>query len=79
MTVDHTSPTPVAPLPRLDHQDTARIRLAAHHVTRLYPGAAGKLLAQALMDYSDFGYRIAQTSLPAQLVNDVLAQLPEQP
>lgn len=74
-----TSPTaPVGPPARLDHLDTTKIRRAAHAVTHLYPGAAGKLLAQMLMDYSDFGYRVSQTALPAQLVAEVLAQLPEQ-
>lgn len=50
-----------------------------HGVTHLYPGAAGKILAQFLVDYHEFGYRIAQSALPAQLVAEVLAQLPKQP
>lgn len=79
-----TIPQPAAPSaatdppPKLDHTDTASIRRAIHGVTHLYPGAAGKILAQALLDYSEFGYRIAQTALPAQLVSEVLAQLPDQ-
>jgi hypothetical protein len=65
------------PPPKLDHTDSAKIRRAAHNVTGLYPGAAGKILAQYLVDYYEFGYRVAQSALPAQLVEQVLAQLPE--
>lgn len=67
------------PPAKLDSTDTASIRRAMHHVTHLYPGAAGKILAQFLVDYHEFGYRIAHTALPAQLVAEVLARLPKQP
>jgi hypothetical protein len=67
-----------APPAKLDHHDTAKIRKACHHVTHLYPGAAGKILAAYLLDYAEWGYRITQSALPAQLVDDVLRQLPEQ-
>lgn len=80
-----TIPQPTAPSaasvppPKLDHTDTAQIRRAMHGVTQLYPGAAGKLLAQLLLDWHEFGYRINQSALPAQLVADVLARMPKQP
>lgn len=67
------------PPPRLDHTDTALIRKAMAGVTRLYPGAAGKILSQFLLDYHEFGYRVTPSALPAQLVVEVLAQLPKQP
>lgn len=66
------------PPAKLDHTETAKIRQAMHAVTKVYPGAAGKLLAQILLDYSEWGYRISQSALPAELVRDILAQLPEQ-
>jgi len=72
-----SAPAAVPPA-KLDHADSAQIRTAIQYVTRLYPGAAGKILAQFLCDYHEFGYRIAQSALPAQLVAEVLAQLPEQ-
>lgn len=70
---------PTVPPAKLDHTDTATIRRAMHGVTQLYPGAAGKLLAQLLLDWHEFGYRINQSALPAQLVDEVLARLPKQP
>ena len=73
-----TTDIPLVRPDRLDHTETAQIRKAVHHVTHLYPGAAGKILSAYLSDYYEFGYRIAQTALPAQLVEQVLAQIPEQ-
>jgi hypothetical protein len=75
---DPTKPADDQAPAKLHHTDTARITKACHHVTHLYPGAAGKILAQYLLDYSQWGYRVSQTALPAQLVDEVLAQLPEQ-
>jgi len=80
-----TIPQPAAPSAatnppaRLDHTDTATIRRAMHGVTQLYPGAAGKILSQFLLDWHEFGYRINHGALPAQLVAEVLARLPRQP
>lgn len=79
-----TIPTPPAPsaatVPpaKLDHTETAKIRRAIHAVTHQHPGAAGKILAAYLSDWMDWAYRVDHTNLAAQLVEDVLAQLPEQ-
>ena len=67
-----------APPAKLDHTETAKIRKAMHAVTHQHPGAAGKILAAYLSDWHDWAYRVDQTNLAAQLVADVLAQLPEQ-
>lgn len=74
---DPTRPAASNAPSKLDHTDTARITRACHHVTHLYPGAAGKLLAQFLTEYSQWGFRISQSALPAQLVDEVLATLPD--
>lgn len=73
-----TSAVPIVRPPKLDHTDTALIRKAMHAVTKQYPGAAGKILAQTLLDYHEFGYRVSRTSLVAELVDEVLAKIPVQ-
>lgn len=62
----------------LEHSDpatNARLRKAAFHATRLYPGPVGELIADELLAVEAWGYRIAATSRAHRLTEHVLAQL----
>lgn len=57
----------------MDHHERSKIRTAAFHAKRLYPGAVGELLAKELIDWEEFGYRLAHNGLINRLVTELLA------
>lgn len=67
-----TPPIPGDPDGRLSPQESSRLRAAAHHAKRAYPGPIGELLARELTAYADFGYRFAAGGLFVRLADDVL-------
>lgn len=71
-----TPPIPGDPDGRLSPQESSRLRAAAHHAKRAYPGPVGELLARELTAYADFGYRFAADGLLVRLAVDVLGTTP---
>jgi len=59
----------------LAHHERSRIRTAALHARRLYPGALGELVHRELTAYADFGYRFAGDALIPRLATEVLAKV----
>ena len=59
----------------LAHHERSRIRAAALHGRRLYPGALGELVHRELTAYADFGYRFAGDALIPRLATEVLAKV----
>jgi hypothetical protein len=60
------------PSGRLPPHETLRLRAAAHHAKRAYPGAVGELLARELTAHAEFGYRFAVDGLLPRLATEVL-------
>lgn len=56
----------------LDQESRARLRSAAHRVTRIYPGPVGELLERELRTWEEFGFRFGSAGLLAALVDHVL-------
>jgi hypothetical protein len=73
-----TLPTP-GPLrgdaPVLHLHERSRMRAAALHARRLYPGAVGELLHRELTAYADFGYQFAADALIPRLAAEILAKV----
>lgn len=67
-----TPPIPGEPAGRLPMHEFSRLRAAALHAKRAYPGPIGDLLARELTAYADFGYRFAVDGLLVRLATDVL-------
>lgn len=59
---------------RLERHEIGRARAAAHHVTRVYPGAVGQLLARELTAYAEFGWRFPRDGLTESAVREILRQ-----
>ncbi|MGE3285219.1 MAG: hypothetical protein AB7J32_03825 [Pseudonocardia sp.] len=57
----------------LQRHESSRLRAAAAHARRVYPGAVGEVLARELVAYADFGYRGADDALIPRLARQVLA------
>lgn len=58
----------------MDYHEKMRLRAAAYHATRAYPGPVGELICRELLHWEEFGYRFGGDSSVAELVNHVLAQ-----
>lgn len=58
--------------------EAMRLRAAAHHARRVYPGALGELVARELREQADFGRELAGDGLAARLASEVL-RLPAAP
>ena len=52
--------------------EASRLRAAAHHAKRVYPGAIGELVARELTAHAEFGYRFAADGLLTRLAAEVL-------
>jgi hypothetical protein len=59
--------------PALALHERSRVRAAALHARRLYPGGLGELAYRELLAYADFGYRFASDSLIPRLAAEILA------
>jgi hypothetical protein len=71
---------PVTP-PRIDGDAAAlalheqsRLRAAAHHARRAFPGPVGDLLHRELLAHAEFGYRMWADALIPRLAADVLSR-----
>ena len=60
--------------PAIAAHDRSRVRAAALHARRLYPGRVGQLLHRELTAYADFGYRFDTDALVPRLVEEILAE-----
>lgn len=70
----HPGPAPIAgDADQLGFQEFVRIRTAALHARRTYPGPLGELVQRELIAYAEFGYRFAADALIPRLVTEILA------
>ena len=60
--------------PPLEVHERSRVRAAALHARRLYPGDLGELAYRELVAYADFGYRFAADALIPRLAAEILAR-----
>jgi hypothetical protein len=60
--------------PALETHERSRVRAAALHARRLYPGGLGELAYRELVAYADFGYRFAADALIPRLAAEILAR-----
>lgn len=67
----NTTP-PQDPPPKFEQHERMRLRAAAFHATRLYPGPVGELLSKELFAWEEFGYRLGGTALVMRLVDHIL-------
>lgn len=56
----------------MEQPERARIRAAARHARRVYPGPVGELVHRELNAYADFGLRFDVSALIPSLVEHVL-------
>jgi hypothetical protein len=59
--------------------ERSRLRAAAHHARRVYPGALGELVARELHETAEFGYGPGRSGLAARLAAQVLAMPASRP
>ena len=59
----------------LPFHERSRMRAAALHARRLYPGALGELVHRELCAYADFGYRFSNDALIPRLAAEILAKV----
>jgi hypothetical protein len=57
----------------LHFHESARLRAAALHARRTFPGPLGELVSRELTAYADFGYRLSNDGLIPRLATAVLA------
>ncbi len=57
----------------LEAHERSRIRAAARHARRIYPGELGELVFRELTAYAEFGIRFSVDSLIPRLATRVLA------
>ncbi len=67
------SAPPLDPAVTLPLHERSRMRAAALHARRLYPGGLGELVFRELVAYADFGYRFATDALIPRLAAEILA------
>jgi len=65
-------PGDATPLP---FHERSRMRAAALHARRLYPGGVGELVHRELCAYADFGYRFSNDALIPRLAAEILAKV----
>jgi hypothetical protein len=71
------SEPPAAPAVPLQVHERSRIRAAARHARRVYPGDVGELLHRELIAYAEFGLRISVDALIPRLATRILAMTAE--
>ncbi|MEJ3653518.1 hypothetical protein WEH80_11090 [Actinomycetes bacterium KLBMP 9759] len=60
----------------LPSHDRARLRAAALHAKRIYPGSLGELVSRELLAYADFGFGFGRDALIPRLASEVLDERP---
>jgi hypothetical protein len=53
--------------------ERSRMRAAALHARRIYPGRLGELVCRELLAYADFGYQFTADALIPRLAAEILA------
>jgi hypothetical protein len=61
----------------LQTHEKSRIRAAARHARRVYPGDVGELLYRELSAYAEFGLRFSVDALIPRLATQILAMTAE--
>ncbi|MDT7615944.1 MAG: hypothetical protein QOF00_3391 [Pseudonocardiales bacterium] len=56
--------------------EQSRVRAAAHHARRVFPGVVGELAHRELTAYADFGFRWASDALIPRLAAEILTTPP---
>jgi hypothetical protein len=69
----HSVPRHFGTADPLELHERSRIRAAALHASRVYPGSIGELIQRELTAYADFGYRFADNNLISRLTAEILA------
>lgn len=72
----HRYPDPVpirGDAEKLPLHEASRLRAAALHARRVYPGPLGELVARELTAYAEFGFRFAVDALVPRLATEILA------
>lgn len=59
--------------PDLERHELGRLRAAATHACRVFPGPVGELLARELLAHAELGYRFGADALLPRLAREVLA------
>ncbi len=60
----------------MDHHERMRLRAAAFRANRLYPGPVGEVLAEEVLAWEQFGYRLGGGRLVMRLVDHLLTAAP---
>ena len=63
----------------LQIHEKSRIRAAARHARRVYPGDVGELLYRELNAYAEFGLRLSVDALVPRLATQILAMTAAEP
>ena len=58
--------------PLMSPHDKLRIKAAAYHARRLFPGPIGDLIAREFFTWVEFGYRMGNNGLVHQAVDAIL-------
>ena len=66
------SPGPESPHEVMSHRERMRLRAAALHATRAFPGPIGELVARELEAWEEFGFRLGSHATIRQVVEAVL-------
>ena len=64
---------PTAARGLLELHERSRIRAAARHARRVYPGEVGELIHRELIAYAEFGIRFSVDALIPRLATRILA------
>jgi hypothetical protein len=64
---------PTAARGLLELHERSRIRAAARHARRVYPGEVGELIHRELIAYAEFGLRFSVDALIPRLATRILA------
>ena len=70
----YPAPAPIAgDAAAMPYDEQSRVRAAALHARRIYPGPLGELVCRELRAYAEFGYRIGDDGLIPRLASAILA------
>ena len=64
--------TTAGPMPLAAHE-RSRLRAAALHARRVFPGGVGELVQRELTSFADFGWRFSADALVPRLATEILA------
>ena len=70
----HPDPAPIrGDAEKLRPHESSRLRAAASHARRMYPGPLGELVHRELTAHAEFGYRFTADALLPRLATEILA------